>query len=94
MTSCRPEGQGQANKWIFYSDIFLPSISHRNNPLSLPGNQAPSNLTALEANNPMKSPLKYQQQPGNDTLSDFVNLVCQEAQNAQSQVRCIQRHKL
>ena len=26
--------------------------------------------------------LKYQQQPGGDTLSDFVTLVCQEAQNA------------
>ena len=34
--------------------------------------------------------LKYQQQPGGDTLSAFVTLVCQEAQNAvshSSQVR-------
>ena len=29
------------------------------------------------------SALKYQPQPGGDTLSDFVTLVCQEARNAQ-----------
>ncbi|XP_074641112.1 uncharacterized protein LOC141898872 [Tubulanus polymorphus] len=33
----------------------------------------------------LKSPLKYQQQPGGDTLSDFVTLVCREAQIAQNQ---------
>ncbi|XP_064625695.1 nuclear factor 1 X-type-like isoform X3 [Lineus longissimus] len=74
------------------SSVLQTGPSHHSRPDSQPSsavsslsNQAPSNLTALEASNPLKSPLKYQQQPGNDTLSDFVNLVCQEAQNAQSQ---------
>lgn len=33
------------------------------------------------------SGMKYQDQPGGDTFSDFVSLVCQEAQNSQNQVR-------
>lgn len=30
--------------------------------------------------------MKYQEHPGGDTFSDFVSLVCQEAQNSHSQV--------
>lgn len=45
-------------------------------PLVLPSGAAPG---------PSHHAMKYQEHPGGDTFSDFVSLVCQEAQNSHSQ---------
>ncbi|XP_048759027.1 nuclear factor 1 X-type-like isoform X5 [Ostrea edulis] len=50
-----------------------------------PGLQQPLVLSAGAAPGPSHHAMKYQEHPGGDTFSDFVSLVCQEAQNSHSQ---------
>lgn len=50
-----------------------------------PGLQQPLVLPSGAAPGPSHHAMKYQEHPGGDTFSDFVSLVCQEAQNSHSQ---------
>lgn len=56
------------------------------NPAIFSGLQQPLVLSAGAAPGPSHHAMKYQEHPGGDTFSDFVSLVCQEAQNSHSQV--------
>lgn len=62
--------------WSLY--VISPAVfSGLQQPLVLPSGAAPG---------PSHHAMKYQEHPGGDTFSDFVSLVCQEAQNSHSQV--------